>query len=172
MIVLVLGGARSGKSEIAEDLVARLADGGSVTYLATSWRPDGTDPGWAARVAAHRLRRPAGWHTVEVGGAGPGLAAALADAGDGAVLVDSLGTWVAGADDFEVDIASVCDVLRARQPATTVLVSDEVGLGVSPSTPGGNAFRDALGNVNRSVSAVADEAWLIVAGRKLRLDAP
>jgi adenosylcobinamide kinase/adenosylcobinamide-phosphate guanylyltransferase len=173
MIVLVLGGARSGKSELAEGLVARLATAGgdvAVTYLATGWRPDGTDPAWAARVAAHRLRRPTGWRTVEVGA---DLAAALADAGDGPVLVDSLGAWVAGAgDSFDVDIAAVGDALRARQPAVTVLVSDEAGLGVTPSTPVGNAFRDALGEVNRAVSMVADEAWLVVAGRKLRLEAP
>lgn len=167
MIVLVLGGARSGKSEIAEDMVTRLG-GDAVTYLATGWRPDGTDQAWAARVAAHRLRRPTGWRTVEVG---VDLAGALAAAGDGAVLVDSLGTWVAGADDLDLDLVRFCDVLRDRT-GPTVLVSDEVGLGVSPSTAVGNDFRDALGEVNRAVSLLADEAWLVVAGRKLKLDAP
>ena len=165
MIVLVLGGARSGKSEIAEEMAAAL--GPEVTYLATGWRPDGTDPSWAARVAAHRLRRPTGWVTVEVA---TDLAGALRDA-SGPVLVDSLGAWVAGVERFDVDVAAVCDTLVGRD-APTVLVSDEVGLGVSPSTAIGNSFRDALGEVNRAVSAIADEAWLVVAGRRLRLEAP
>lgn len=168
MIVLVLGGARSGKSEVAEDLAGSL--GSAVTYLATGWRPDGTDQGWAARVAAHRLRRPTGWSTVEVGADLAGALRAAAD--DRPVLVDSLGTWVAGVDGFAVDVEAVCDALVARsaRSATTVVVSDEVGLGVSPSTPAGNGFRDALGEVNRAVAKVADEAWLVVAGRRLRLE--
>jgi adenosylcobinamide kinase/adenosylcobinamide-phosphate guanylyltransferase len=167
MSTLVLGGARSGKSEVAEAMVAALAGDHAVTYLATGWRPDGSDPSWAARVAAHRLRRPTGWRTVEVGA---DLAGALAATGDGPVLVDSLGAWVAGADGFAVDVEAVCDVLRSRRAAVTVLVSDEVGMGVTPSTPVGNAFRDALGEVNRAVALVADEAFLVVAGRKLRLE--
>lgn len=168
MIVLVLGGARSGKSEVAEELAAGL--GPAVTYLATGWRPDGSDPSWAARVAAHRLRRPTGWTTVEVGADLGGALRAVE--GDGPVLVDSLGTWVAGVEGFAVDLASVGDALadRSARAAATVLVSDEVGLGVSPPTPAGNAFRDALGEVNRAVATLADEAWLIVAGRRLRLE--
>ena len=168
MIVFVLGGARSGKSEIAEDMAAALGE--EVTYLATGWRPDGTDQSWAARVAAHRLRRPTGWRTVEVGA---DLATALAEAA-GPALVDSLGAWVAGTEAFAVDVEAVCDALLSRRArgAPTVIVSDEVGFGVTPSTASGNAFRDALGEANRAVSAVADEAWLVVAGRRLRLDAP
>lgn len=166
-VVLVLGGARSGKSEIAERRIAELAGGEGVTYLATGWRPDGSDPAWAARVAAHRLRRPAGWATVEVGADLPGALAAAA----GPALVDSLGAWVAGADGFAVDGRALVEVLEARA-APTVLVSDEVGLGVTPSTAAGNAFRDALGELNRVVSLAADEAWLVVAGRTLRLDRP
>ena len=69
-VVLVLGGARSGKSEVGERRAAELAaltPSGVVTYVATGWAPDGSDPGWQARVAAHRLRRPPTWTTVEVG---------------------------------------------------------------------------------------------------------
>jgi adenosylcobinamide kinase/adenosylcobinamide-phosphate guanylyltransferase len=164
-IVLVLGGARSGKSEIAESMVEGL--GPTVTYLATGWTPDGSDPGWAARVAAHRLRRSPGWTTVEVGEDLPGSLRAAT----GPVLVDSLGTWVAGLEGFDVDAVSLCDALVARS-GPTVLVSDEVGFGVSPPTAAGNTFRDALGDLNRAVSHVADEAWLIVAGRRLALDRP
>lgn len=167
-VVLVLGGARSGKSEVGERLAGELP--GPVTYVATGAPVDAAaDPSWAARVEAHRARRPDGWATVEVGASG--LVAALA-AVEGTALVDSLGTWVAGALDFAVDAGALCDALVARRDAghATVVVSDEVGLGVVPSTRAGGEFRDVLGSVNRAVAAVADDAWLVVAGRRLRLE--
>ena len=164
VVKLVLGGARSGKSVLAESMAEALAGGAGVTYLATGWVPDGSDPGWAARVAAHRLRRPTGWTTVEVGDDLPGPLGATT----GVVLVDSLGTWVSGAARFGVDADALVEALRGRDGAT-VLVSDEVGLGVHPETAVGVAFRDALGDLNRAVAAVADEVHLVVAGRSLRL---
>jgi adenosylcobinamide kinase/adenosylcobinamide-phosphate guanylyltransferase len=161
VITVVLGGARSGKSEVAE----RLAGDGAVTYVATGTRPDpGVDPTWAARIARHRDRRPASWTTIEAGADLPAVVASL----EGTVLVDSLGTWVAGADGFVVDADSLVDALAARD-GWTVVVSDEVGLGVHPETAVGVAFRDALGDVNRAVAAVADEVLLVVAGRVLQL---
>lgn len=163
-VVLVLGGARSGKSEVAERRAAELAGGEPVTYVATGWAPDGSDPAWQARVAAHRLRRPPTWTTVE---AGTDLAGTLA-AADGVALVDSLGTWVSGAEGYEVDVVALAQVLADR-PSPTVLVSDEVGLGVHPETAAGIAFRDALGDVNRAVAEIADEVLLVVAGRVLPL---
>jgi adenosylcobinamide kinase/adenosylcobinamide-phosphate guanylyltransferase len=163
-VQLVLGGARSGKSVLAESMAEDLAAGGGVTYLATGWVPDGSDPAWAARVAAHRLRRPTGWTTVEVGDDLPGALVAAS----GVVLVDSLGTWVSGAPRFAVAVDALVEALRGREGAT-VVVSDEVGLGVHPETAVGVAFRDALGDVNRAVAALADEAFLVVAGRALRL---
>jgi adenosylcobinamide kinase/adenosylcobinamide-phosphate guanylyltransferase len=164
-VVLVLGGARSGKSEVAEEMVEAL--GSPVTYLATGWRPDGSDSSWAARVAAHRLRRSPGWTTIEVTDDLPTVLAGV----EGVVLVDSLGTWVGGTEGFTPDAGALCDALRTRS-GPTVVVSDEVGFGVTPSTAAGNTFRDALGDLNRAVSAIADEAWLVVAGRRLRLDQP
>ncbi len=130
----------------------------------------GDDSDFAARVEAHRRRRPAGWRTVE---AGPGLIGALEALGPeaGAVVVDSLGTWVATAPDFRVDGARLCAALTART-GPTVVVSEEVGLGVHPSTDVGVRFRDALGVLNRSVADVAGEVLLVVAGRALRLDRP
>ncbi len=161
--VLVLGGVRSGKSAVAEALVADA--GGTVTYLATGWRPDpAADATWAERVAAHRSRRPPGWRTVEVRGDLPAVLAST----DGPVLVDSLGTWVAGTPRFAVDGAALCAALAARA-GTTIVVSDEVGLGVHPETADGLAFRDALGDLNRAVAAVAGEVLLVVAGRVLAL---
>jgi adenosylcobinamide kinase/adenosylcobinamide-phosphate guanylyltransferase len=163
-VVLVLGGARSGKSVLAESMAEDLAAGAVVTYLATGWVPDGTDPGWAARVAAHRLRRPTGWKTVEVGQDLPGALRAA----EGVVLVDSLGTWVSGLPRFAVDAGALVDALHERE-GSTVLVTDEVGLGVHPETAIGVSFRDALGDLNRAVAAAADEAILVIAGRTLRL---
>ena len=158
MITLVLGGARSGKSEVAE----RLAGDGPVTYVATG---TAVDEDVAARIAAHRDRRPRQWGTVEE--CGPGLPAVLAEL-EGTVLLDSLTTWLAGAPDFAVDDGDLCAAL-AKRTGDTVVVSDEVGLGVHPSTEAGNRFRDALGLLNQDVAAAADEVVLVVAGRILRL---
>lgn len=165
-VTLVLGGARSGKSAVGERLAARL--GPSVTYVATAIAPaDGDDPAFAARIAAHRARRPEGWTTVEADPTLPALLGRL----DGPALVDSLGTWVAGVVDFRADPAPLCRALVERD-GPTVVVSDEVGLGVVPSTDAGGRFRDSLGQVNEAVAAVADEVLLVVAGRVLRLDPP
>ena len=158
MITLVLGGARSGKSEVAEGLVG----GGVVTYVATS---AATDESMAARIAAHRERRPRAWRTVEEGGAA--LARVLAELA-GPVLLDSLTAWLAAAPNFAVDADDLC-VALAKRDGDTVVVSDEVGLGVHPSTEAGNEFRDALGLLNQQVAAAADDVLLVVAGRKLRL---
>ena len=165
-ITLVLGGARSGKSELAESLAA--ASPPPVTYVATGWE---SDPDMAARIAGHRARRPPEWATLEAGvatlGAGADLPALLAGTA-GTVLVDSLGTWVAAAPGLTVDAGALCAALAGR-PGRSIVVSDEVGLGVHPETGLGRAFRDALGELNRAVAAVADEALLVVAGRVLRL---
>ena len=162
MIVLVLGGARSGKSVVGERLAAELAGEGPVTVLATAVVGDDD---MAARVAAHRARRPRHWATVETG---PDLVDALGMA-SGPVLVDALGTWLAGAPGLTVDAAAVCDALVTRT-GPTVVVSDEVGLGVHPTTDAGRRFRDALGELNAAVARVADEVLLVVAGRALRLE--
>ncbi len=163
MITLVLGGARSGKSEVGEQIAASLPQ--PVTYVATA--VPGTDADFAARIAAHQDRRPSSWQTVE---AGAHLVDALATT-RGTVLVDSLGTWVSATPDFDVDGPGLCRTLRSR-PGSTVVVSEEVGLGVHPSTAVGGRFRDVMGSVNRSVSAAADEVLLVVAGRCVRLGGP
>lgn len=162
LITLVLGGARSGKSELAEQMAWRLAQ--PVTYIATA-APRPEDPDFAERIARHRGRRPAEWQTVE---AGSDLIPALTSC-TGSVLVDSLGTWVASTPDFAVDAERLCKVLTARA-APSVLVSEEVGLGVHPSTAAGNAFRDVLGSLNQAVAAVAGDVLLVVAGRILHLE--
>jgi adenosyl cobinamide kinase/adenosyl cobinamide phosphate guanylyltransferase len=160
MITLVLGGARSGKSELAERLVER--SGQAVTYVATGVATDGD---MAERIAAHRSRRPQTWKTVE---AGKDLAAVVAELA-GSIVVDSLGTWLARLDRFEDDFVGLASSLAAR-PGDTVVVSDEVGLGVHPSSEVGRHFRDALGQLNRTVANAADEVLLVVAGRVIKLE--
>lgn len=160
MITLVLGGARSGKSAVAE----RRAGDGPVTYIAT-FVGDDDDRDMAARVAAHQARRPAHWTTVETAD----LVGAVRAAEPGTVLVDSLTTWVAGSTGYAVDAAGL-GLAMGSHAGDVIVVSDEVGLGVHPSTEDGRRFRDALGMVNQAVSAVADVALLVVAGRVLRLD--
>ena len=162
MITLVLGGSRSGKSAVAERLAATLP--GPLTYLATA-AADPADLDLAARIDRHRARRPADWSTREVGAA---LIPALA-AEQGPVLVDALGSWVAAHHDFVVDPDALVAALRARA-GDTVLVSDEVGMGVHPSTEVGRRFRDVLGEVNAAVAEVADRVLLVVAGRVLPLE--
>jgi adenosylcobinamide kinase/adenosylcobinamide-phosphate guanylyltransferase len=165
--VLVLGGARSGKSERAE---LRVAAEPSVTYVATGPSGEG-DPDWAARVAAHRARRPAWWRTVET----TDLAGVLASAA-GAVLIDGIGTWLAavldedGWDTSRLD-ARIAELVQAwrRTRAYVVAVSDETGHGVIPETPAGRVFRDWLGRVNQALAAESEETELVVAGRVLAL---
>jgi adenosyl cobinamide kinase/adenosyl cobinamide phosphate guanylyltransferase len=160
VIVLVLGGANSGKSELAERLAATLPS--PVTYVAT-WTGD--DPTMLAKVEAHRARRPASWACVE----GSDLASIAAKTA-GTLLVDSLATWVASAPDFTVDGDELCRALLDRA-GDAVVVSDEVGLGVHPSSEAGRRFREALGPLNATVAAIADRAFLVVAGRAIELDA-
>lgn len=163
MITLILGGARSGKSVVAEDAVSRLPL--PVTYVATL--DVGDDADLAARVASHRARRPSTWATVEAASDLPGVLREVA----GSVLVDSLGPWVSAVPDMAVDAGALCSALAERD-GDSVVVSEEVGLSVHPSSEQGRLFRDALGALNQAVAAQADEVVLVVAGRTLRLDGP
>jgi adenosylcobinamide kinase / adenosylcobinamide-phosphate guanylyltransferase len=170
--VLVMGGARSGKSERAE---LRLAGEPDVTYVATGSRPDATgDPDWAARVAAHRARRPGWWRTAET----TDLAGVLGSA-RGAVLIDGIGTWLAavldecdawgGAGGKVADrLAEVIAAWRQTE-AYVVAVSDETGMGVVPATSAGRLFRDELGRLNQALAAESEETELVIAGRVVPL---
>jgi adenosylcobinamide kinase / adenosylcobinamide-phosphate guanylyltransferase len=173
VVTLILGGARSGKSEFAERLVGSY--GSWVRYVATGAPGGAGDTEWDARVRAHQLRRPQGWETVEVPPGGD-LTGALDT--ERPVLLDALGTWVAQLVDFgepvgdSVPTRALLAALSERHSASalTVVVSEEVGLGVHPSTEVGRAFRDALGRLNARVAGqVADEVLMIIAGRVLAL---
>jgi adenosylcobinamide kinase/adenosylcobinamide-phosphate guanylyltransferase len=168
--VLVLGGARSGKSAWAEQ---RLAAEPEVTYVATAPHRAG-DQEWALRVRAHVSRRPRSWTTVETP-----HAAGLLRGAERPVLVDDLGLWLTAAIDTagawegpleEVDRAcdELLDAWRAC-PATAVLVAPEVGSGVVPATASGRRFRDLLGALTSRLAAASDEVVQVVAGLPRRL---
>ncbi|MEU7869820.1 bifunctional adenosylcobinamide kinase/adenosylcobinamide-phosphate guanylyltransferase [Dactylosporangium sp. NPDC049140] len=166
MRLLVLGGIRSGKSEVAEALVA---GAGAVRYVATA-RESTSDAGWAARIAAHRQRRPGSWATEEVGDSPERLAELLTGAkAEDAILVDDLGNWLTavydgGGDLSDAPIAALADAVRSCGAGLLVLVGPEVGLGVLPATEAGRAFADASGLLNQRVAAACDGVALVVAG--------
>lgn len=162
-ITFVLGGARSGKSRFAETFVASLPQ--PWVYIATA---EPHDDEMAARIAEHRARREAGWETIE---APHELADAIRAAPKGAVvLVDCLTLWLSNImhGPFNVDHAmdQFEQALHTRENAT-VLVSNEVGLGLVPETPLGRAFRDAQGRLNQRIADMASRVVLVVAGQPL-----
>ena len=174
--VLVLGGARSGKSVTAERLLARQE---RVDYVACGPLPSADDADWAERVRMHQERRPARWTTMETldleGVLGDGQSATP-------VLVDCLSTWVAGvmeecgvwagAADADKQLAERVDGLLDAWRATrrhVVAVSNEVGSGVIPGTFSGVRFRDELGVLNARIAAECEQVWFCVAGIAQRL---
>lgn len=165
-VVLVLGGARSGKSAYAERLAAE--SGLGPTYLATA---EPRDAEMAARIAAHRARRGPAWRTVEEPEA---LEAALAReaAADRAVVVDCLTLWLSKLTEAGADVAARTEGLAAALaglPGLVVLVSNEIGLGLVPETALGRQFRDAQGRLNQAVAAAADRVVFVAAGLPLFL---
>ena len=174
--VLVLGGARSGKSSHAERLLARER---VVEYVACGRVPGPEDPEWADRVALHRARRPASWRTVET----LDLAGVLGRSGP-PVLVDCLTTWLAGTmDEFgawddrpgpgaDDRLAGAVDELLSAWSSTrrrVVAVSNEVGSGIVPATASGRRFRDEMGVLNARVAAASQRVELVTAGLPQRL---
>jgi adenosyl cobinamide kinase/adenosyl cobinamide phosphate guanylyltransferase len=166
-LLLVLGGARSGKSALA----ARLA-GAEATLIATG---TAGDDDMAERIRRHREERPPGWTTVEEPVQLTGALAAAPP--EGVVVVDCLTLWVSNLvaagweDDAVVAEAHRAAALAAARGALTVTVSNEVGLGIVPATPLGRRYRDLLGRVNAAWAAAAERVLLVVAGRTLELGA-
>jgi adenosylcobinamide kinase/adenosylcobinamide-phosphate guanylyltransferase len=175
--VLVLGGARSGKSVTAERM---LAGRDRADYVACGLPVDGTDPSWAERVRLHRERRPAHWTTLET----LDLESVLADADrvPVPVLVDCLSTWLAGvmdecglwtgAADADGELAARVDGLLHAWRSTrraVIAVSNEVGSGVVPATASGIRYRDELGRLNALIAAECEQVWLCTAGIARRL---
>ena len=164
--VFVLGGARSGKSAFAERLA--LECGAPVVYVATA---TAVDDEMAERIAHHRARRPDTWLTIE---ARTSIVEHLArDSRVNTVLVEDLTLLLS--NHMEADVARAesrtMDEVQAllTLEANVVLVSNEVGMGLVPSTALGRAFRDALGRVNQAAASLCGEVYLVAAGLPLRM---
>jgi adenosyl cobinamide kinase/adenosyl cobinamide phosphate guanylyltransferase len=170
-LVLLLGGARSGKSALAVDLAAQSRR--NVVFVATA---EARDEEMRTRIARHRADRPGHWRTVE---APTDLDAALAAvAANDCLVLDCLSLWVANLLEAGRSAAQIAELAAAiavqvrERPGLMVAVSNEVGLGVVPATPLGRRYRDLLGRVNALWAEAADEALLVVAGRALPLPPP
>jgi adenosylcobinamide kinase / adenosylcobinamide-phosphate guanylyltransferase len=170
MLTLLLGGARSGKSALAVEMGRRHR--GPVVFVATS--PTSVDDDMDKRITRHRAERP-DWPTIEE----PlDLPAALDRADNAFVIVDCLTLWVSnlmgrGDGDDEIENVSARAIASATgRSTTTIVVSNEVGLGVHPETSLGLRYRDLLGRVNQQWARAADTTMFLVAGRAVRLQDP
>jgi adenosylcobinamide kinase/adenosylcobinamide-phosphate guanylyltransferase len=171
-LILAIGGTRSGKSRYGLAATRRLAGDGRAWFLGTAWAGD---PELDDRIARHRRERPAAWPTIDVK---TDLAAALAQTEPTEpVLIDGLTLWLstllgdnAPVIDAILDgpVAAGLAAIVAR-PGPVVVVSDEVGLGIVPMHAGARAYRDLVGITHQRVAAMADEAYLLVAGLSLTL---
>jgi adenosyl cobinamide kinase/adenosyl cobinamide phosphate guanylyltransferase len=176
-LILLLGGARAGKSTYALRLAEeREGDGETaVCFIATA---QGLDDDMEIRIARHRAQRPPHWRTIEEPYQ---IDKALRHTGEaGVVIVDCLTLFVSNwllrlpdeEDQCEASVRKTTTeflkLARSRRQ-TIICVSNEVGLGVVPETPLGRVFRDLLGRVNQDFAAAADEVYLIVAGLPLQL---
>jgi adenosylcobinamide kinase / adenosylcobinamide-phosphate guanylyltransferase len=175
-LILVLGGARSGKSTFAQSLAHELA-GPDVLFVATA---EAGDEEMRARIAVHRRDRPAGWRTLEAPlGVGQSLAT---EAGARVVLIDCLTLLVSNvmlaqgeeADPDQAETAVLAEVEAiwnacSQSQATYIVVSNEVGLGLVPAYPLGRLYRDLLGRANQLLAARADTVYFMLAGLPMAL---
>lgn len=177
--ILILGGVRSGKSAVAEQLAAELAatqpdtatNPATIDYVATARHIPG-DEQWQTRIAAHRERRPASWHTIET----IDVAGQLRAQGH-VILIESVTTWLANVmedagcfDDPTASItAPIAALVQAWQRTTrpTIAVSDEVGLGGIGDNALARRFADELGSLNQQLASEASKVLLVVAGQIL-----
>ncbi|MEO0607125.1 MAG: bifunctional adenosylcobinamide kinase/adenosylcobinamide-phosphate guanylyltransferase [Pseudomonadota bacterium] len=164
--VLLLGGARSGKSQRALRLAESLSD--QRIFIATA---EALDDEMADRIARHKAERGAGWRTIE---APLDLVSALErqTGPDRVCVIDCLTLWLSNLmhhqRDIETETGSLCAALRDLN-GPVILVTNEVGLGLVPETPLGRAFRDAQGRLNQAVAQVCAQVEFIAAGLPLRL---
>lgn len=173
-IILVTGGARSGKSSWAERRAVELA-GESVTYVATA---EAGDEEMRARILRHQMERPAAWTTLELprrAGAGVRAATTPVVLMDCLTLLASNALLAAGSGGETAAVAAVMDEATELRDAalarlgTTLVVTNEVGMGVHPPTALGRWYRDALGRANALLAAAADEVILMVSGIPVRI---
>lgn len=173
-VILVTGGARSGKSHYAQERALALG-GDDVLFIATAQE---SDPEMRDRIARHRAERPDAWRTLETPrDAGTAVAAANA----GVVLLDCLtllasnvllANAAAGAEAARAAVRAEAEVLLAAaagRDGTLIVVTNEVGLGIVPDNPLARSYRDALGEANQALGRAADEVVFMVSGLPVQL---
>lgn len=160
--VLILGGARSGKTVLAERMAAYKSK--APAYLATA---EALDDEMLERVSAHRRSREGRFTTIEEPLELPEALFAAANAHD-VILVDCLTLWITNLLSMERDVAdeldALADVLEAIETARIILVSNEVGLGIVPDNPLARSFRDLAGSAHQRLAAICDHVYFVVAG--------
>ena len=169
-MILIIGGARSGKSTLAEKTARRLG-GNDVLYVATA---EAHDEEMADRIHRHRLQRPDAWRTLEQS---RNVASAIIENADDArvILLDCMTLLISnvvlnaesqGLLVEEEVFQEVQSIIAAshESAATWIIVSNEVGLGLVPPYPLGRIYRDALGRTNQRIAEAADHVWFLVAG--------
>ncbi|HEY1729361.1 MAG TPA: bifunctional adenosylcobinamide kinase/adenosylcobinamide-phosphate guanylyltransferase [Candidatus Baltobacteraceae bacterium] len=181
MLTFITGPVRSGKSALAQRLALR--SGRGIVFCATA-ALDVDDEEWSARIARHQAERPSDWTTIETAvPGGKDLVTAL----DGAqanqiVVVDSIGTWLADVmgrhplgtsvvewhDQIEAHASRLTSTLE-QCAADVIVISEEAGWGVVPVHVSGRVFRDVLGRTNQRLCAMANDAFLVVAGAAIDL---
>ncbi|RXZ35697.1 bifunctional adenosylcobinamide kinase/adenosylcobinamide-phosphate guanylyltransferase [Sphingomonas desiccabilis] len=159
--MLVLGGARSGKSRYAQAVAE--AAGGRLVFVATA---QAFDAEMTDRIRRHQADRDHRWTTVD---APVDLAGAISavDAEDTVVLIDCLTLWASnlllGDEDGDARLAELAEVL-GKMRAKVLLVANEVGLGIVPDNALARRFRDLAGTINQRIAAIADRVHMTVAG--------
>lgn len=165
-VTLILGGARSGKTSFAENLV--LASGLKAVYVATAEARDGE---MAERIKRHRIDRGDSWETVEETVNLSGVFAAHGSP-HSALLVDCLTLWLsnllAASHEPEGEFDTLVDALK-KTKGPVVLVSNEVGLGIVPDNALARAFRDHAGRLHQKIAAIADQVYFVTAGLPLAM---
>jgi adenosylcobinamide kinase/adenosylcobinamide-phosphate guanylyltransferase len=182
-VVLLLGGARSGKSYQAQEIAKKMA--GEVLFVATA---TAGDEDMRARIAKHREDRPPTWRTLEA----PLQIGCRIEAGLGAadiVIIDCITLLVnnlfcqyeerqfESIEDSVLDRQVSAEIMRLKEciakiPASFIIISNEVGLGIVPDNRMGRLYRDCLGRANQLLAEAADEVYLMVAGIPLRIKLP
>jgi adenosylcobinamide kinase/adenosylcobinamide-phosphate guanylyltransferase len=169
--LLIVGGARSGKSRYA---VQRFSPDARIVFVATA---EARDEDMYKRIARHRAERPPSWRTIEEPFDIVSRLSSVDGTCDG-VLVDCLTLWVSNLllrgerDEAILEEAEELAGLVVRRRSSLALVSNEVGEGVHPETAAGLRFRDLLGSVNQRIAAACDTVVLMVAGVPLTVKAP
>jgi adenosylcobinamide kinase/adenosylcobinamide-phosphate guanylyltransferase len=162
-LTLVIGGARSGKSRMAEDLAR--ASGRSKAYIATA---EAWDDEMRARIGQHRSGRGTDWQTIEAPRDLPGaLEVARAGAGQGVILIDCATLWLTNVILAEGDVAAqIADLLAALAacPSPVIIVSNEVGWSIVPENALARRFRDEQGRLNQALAAQANLVLAVMAG--------